>query len=200
MHDTVTGSTRKMVAVLVTLILGLAACSGVASSAAPGADTGGGGASAAAGGGGAAASTDTSGGAAGAGASTDTSGGAAGGNPAGEGTATGSLVSSGLYDATWTWQPGNAVDVGIGGTTLNSDKGTFGSISVLADGSITFTSGAPELHSGSYSGTGAQVHMQEAGGVQVPCGWTLDNDVTGSDGVIHLKGTMDVHGTIWECP
>jgi len=119
----------------------------------------------------------------------------------GEGTATGSITSSGGYDATWTWQPGNAVDVGIGGTTLNSDKGTFGSLTVLDDGSITFTSGAPELKSGSYSGAGAQVHMVAASGTQLPCGYTLDNDVTGSDGVvIHLKGTIDVHGTVWGCP
>ena len=68
------------------------------------------------------------------------------------------------------------------------------------DGSITFTSGAPELKSGSYKGTGAQVHMKDAGGTQLPCGWTLDNDLTGTDGVIHLKGTMDVIGTVWGCP
>ena len=71
---------------------------------------------------------------------------------------------------------------------------------LLADGSITFTSGASELKSGSYKGTGAQVHMKNASGTQLPCGWTLDNDVTGSDGVIHLKGTMDITGTVWECP
>ena len=83
---------------------------------------------------------------------------------------TGSLVSSGLYSATWTWQPGNAADVGTGGVTLNSDKGTFGSIHVLADGSIVFTSGAPELKSGSYTGTGAQVHMKDASGTQLRAG------------------------------
>ena len=124
---------------------------------------------------------------------------AAAGSPGGT-TVTGSLVSSGLYSATWTWQPGNAADVGIGGVTLNSDKGTFGNIEVLADGTITFTSGAPELKSGSYKGTGAQVHMKDASGTQLPCGWTLDNDVTGSDGVIHLKGTMDISGTVFGCP
>ena len=67
-------------------------------------------------------------------------------------------------------------------------------------GSIVFTSGAPELKSGSYTGTGAQVHMKDASGTQLPCGWTLDNDVTGSDGVIHLKGTMDIIGTTFGCP
>ncbi len=109
-------------------------------------------------------------------------------------------MSSGLYSATWTWQPDLAADIGTSGVTMKSDKGTFGSIQVLDDGSITFTSGAPELKSGSYTGTGAQVHMKDASGTQLPCGWTLDNDVTGSDGVIHLKGTMDVIGTIWGCP
>ena len=193
MHDTVTGSARRLTVVLLTLALGLAACSAAASSPAPG---------------GAGASTDTSG--AGAGASTDTGGGGAYGGggeaspaPGGgsdAGTVTGNMVSSGLYDATWTWQPDNAVAPGTGGVTVNSDKGTFGNIQVLADGSITFTSGAPELKSGSYTGTGAQVHMQDASGTQLPCGWTLDNDVTGTDGVIHLKGTMDIHGTIWGCP
>ena len=126
-------------------------------------------------------------------------GGGSGGAPA-DASVTGSLVSSGLYAATWAWEPGLAADIGTGGTTIKSDKGTFGSISVLPDGSITFTSGAPELKSGSYKGTGAQVHMKDAGGTQLPCGWTLDNDVTGTDGVIHLKGTMDVVGTVWGCP
>jgi len=125
-------------------------------------------------------------------------GGGAGGST--DATVTGSLVSSGLYDANWAWEPGLAADVGTGGTTLKSDKGTFGNIQVLADGSITFSSGAPELKSGSYKGTGAQVHMKDASGTQLPCGWTLDNDVTGTDGVIHLKGTMDVVGTVWGCP
>jgi hypothetical protein len=126
---------------------------------------------------------------------------APGGSP-GETNVTGSIVSSGLYDATWTWQPGNAADIGIGGVTLNSDKGTFGNIQVLADGSITFTSGAPELSSAStFNGTGAQVHMKDASGTQLPCGWTLDNDLTGSDGsILHLKGTMDVSGTVFGCP
>jgi hypothetical protein len=109
-------------------------------------------------------------------------------------------VSSGLYDATWTWESGLAVDIGTAGTTVKSDKGTFESIQVLADGSIMFTSGAPELKAGSYKGTGAQVHLKDASGTQLPCGWTLDNDLTGTDGVLHLKGAMDVIGTIWGCP
>jgi hypothetical protein len=179
MHDMVIGSARRLAAVLITLSIGLAACSGASS---PSAISGG------------STSSESTSGAAGT--STDTG---AAGSPGGT-TVTGSLVSSGLYDATWTWQPGNAADIGTGGVTLNSDKGTFGSISVLADGSITFTSGAPELKSGSYKGTGAQVHMKNASGTQLPCGWTLDNDVTGTDGVLHLKGTMDVIGTVFDCP
>ena len=70
----------------------------------------------------------------------------------------------------------------MGGTTVKSDKGTFGNIPVPPDGSIIFTSGAPELKSGSYNGTGAQVHMKDAAGTQLACGWTLDNDVTGTEG------------------
>jgi hypothetical protein len=134
---------------------------------------------------------------------------APGGSPAaggdggtGETTVTGELVSSGAYEATWTWQPDNAAGVGIGGITVNSDKGTFGNIQVLEDGSITFSTGAPEISAGSpFTGTGAQVHMKDASGTQLPCGWTLDNDVTGSDGtVLHLKGSMDISGTVFGCP
>ena len=113
----------------------------------------------------------------------------------------GSLVSSGAYSATWTWVPGNAADVGTGGITLNSDKGTFGNVAVVADGSITFTSGASELSAGSpFHGTGAQVHMKTVQGADLPCSFTLDNDVTGSEGtVFHLKGTLTIIGTIWGC-
>jgi len=110
----------------------------------------------------------------------------------------GSLVSSGIYDATWTWQAGNAADPGIGGITLNSDKGAVGNVQVLSDGSITFTSGASELSgNGSYAGTGAQVQLKD----QVPCGFTLDNDVTGAtDGaVLHLKGTLTIIGGTFNC-
>lgn len=120
-----------------------------------------------------------------------------GGGGSGEATATGSLVSSGLLDATWTWVAGNAVGPGIGGITVNSDKGSFGNIQVLADGSITFSTGDSTISAGSpYNGTGAQVHMKG----QIPCGFTLDNDLTGSDGkVLHLKGDMTVVGGTFEC-
>jgi hypothetical protein len=183
MRDMLAGSARRLAAVVITLSLGLAACGGAATSSA---DSNGG-----------STSSDAGAGGGGAGASTDSGGGVG----SGETTVTGSLVSSGAYDATWTWQPGNAADVGIGGVTLNSDKGTFGSIQVLADGSIVFSSTAPELTVISYQGTGAQVHMKDVSGTQLPCGWTLDNDVTGSDGVvIHLKGSMDIIGTVFECP
>ena len=121
----------------------------------------------------------------------------AGAGGTGEATATGSLVSSGLLDATWTWVAGNAVGPGIGGITVNSDKGTFGNIEVLSDGSITFSTGDPTISAGQpYRGTGAQVHMKD----QIPCGFTLDNDLTGSDGkILHLKGEMDVVGGPYAC-
>jgi hypothetical protein len=193
MRHTIGGPAGKpAVALLILATLGLAGCSG-SSSPSAGAN-GGAGASTAAAAGGAPDASAAAGG--GAGASTDAGAGAG----SGAASVTGSLVSSGLYDATWTWQSDLTADIGTAGTSLKSDKGTFGNISVLPDGSITFTSGAPELKAGSYKGTGAQVHMKDAGGTQLPCGWTLDNDVTGSDGVIHLKGTMDVHGTVWDCP
>ncbi len=122
---------------------------------------------------------------------------AAGGGATGEATATGSLVSSGILDATWAWVAGNAVGPGIGGITVNSDKGTFGNIEVLSDGSITFSTGDPAISAGApYKGTGAQVHMKD----QIPCGFTLDNDLTGSDAkILHMKGTMDVVGGAFEC-
>jgi hypothetical protein len=182
MRKSVRVSAWKLEPIVLALTFGLAACSGGSSP------------SVAANGSSPASSAGS--GTGGAGASTGTG---AAGSP-GATTVTGSLVSSGLYSATWTWQPGNAADVGTGGVTMNSDKGTFGNIQVLADGTITFTSGAPELKSGSYAGTGGQVHMKDASGTQLPCGWTLDNDVTGTDGVIHLKGTMDIVGTAWDCP
>ena len=183
MHRLVTASAWRFAAIVLALALGLGACSG-GSSPSAGANGGPTASAAGPGAGGASASPDTS----------------TAGSPGGT-TVTGSLVSSGLYSATWTWQPGNAADIGAtGGVTVNSDKGTFGNIAVHADGTIIFTSGAPELHSGSYKGTGAQVHMKDASGTQLPCGWTLDSDVTGTDGVIHLKGTMDVIGGPFECP
>jgi hypothetical protein len=121
------------------------------------------------------------------------------GSVSGEATVEGSLVSSGLYAATWTWETGNAAGPGIGGITVTSDKGTFGSIQVLADGSITFTSGAPELSAnGTYTGSGAQVTLKDQ---VIPCGFKLDNDVTGTTdgGVLHLKGTMTIHGGSFAC-
>jgi hypothetical protein len=127
--------------------------------------------------------------------SIDSGGGGGGGT--GEATATGSLVSSGLYDATWTWVAGNAVGPGLGGITVNSDKGTFGNIEVLSDGSISFSTGDPAISAGApYKGTGAQVKMTGP----IPCGFTLDNDLTGSDGkVLHLKGEMAVVGGAFQC-
>ena len=176
MHDSSTGSARRLAIVVLIAGLVISACGGTAGStgeaSAGVAEPAPGGSPAAGGGGG----TD-------------------------ETTVTGELVSSGAYDATWVWQPGNAAGVGIGGITVNSDKGTFGNIQVLEDGSITFTSGAPELTAASYTGTGAQVHMKDASGTQLPCGFTLDNDVTGSDGsALHLKGSMDITGTVFGCP
>jgi len=170
MHHLVTVIAGRLPAVLVTLGILLVACSPASSE--PAASNGGAGSSAGASQGATASS--------------------------GEATVEGSLTSSGLYDATWTWQPPNEAGPGIGGITLNSDKGTFGSVAVLADGSITFTSGAPELSGNAvYTGTGAQVQLKD----QIPCGFTLDNDLTGSTdaGVLHLSGTLTIHGGVFNC-
>jgi hypothetical protein len=109
-----------------------------------------------------------------------------------EAVVTGTIVSSGAYQATWTWHAGDAADPGIGGITVSSDKQTYGNIEVLADGSISFSTGAPELSAGQpFKGTGAQVHITN----DAPCAFTVDNDVTGSDGtVLHLKGEMTLSG------
>ena len=106
----------------------------------------------------------------------------------------GSLVTSGLYDATWSWQEGNAWLVADGSITLNSDEDTFGSIIVTRDGSIRFDSAAPELAAGfPYEGTGAQVTLG-TGPIEVVCSFTLDSDLTGTDNsVLHIAGTMTFH-------
>jgi hypothetical protein len=183
MHDSSTGSAGRLAIVVLIVGLAVTACGGTASSTGE-------------------ASAGIAEPAAGGSPPAGESPAAGGGGGSGETTVTGELVSSGAYDATWTWQPDNAVSVGIGGVTVNSDKGTFGNIEVLEDGSITFSTGAPELSGGSpFTGTGAQVHMKDASGTQLPCGYTLDNDVTGSDGtVLHLKGSMDISGTVFGCP
>ena len=178
MHQLVTAPAGRLTAVLLAVGLGLVACNPASSQ--PAASQGGPGSSSAA---------------------SSAAASAGGPLPSGGAEVQGSLVSSGAYEATWTWQAGNAADVGSGGVTLNSDKGTFGNVAVLIDGSITFTSGAPELSPGSpFNGTGAQVHKKTVQGVDLPCSFTLDNDVTGSDStVLHLKGTLTIIGTIWDC-
>jgi hypothetical protein len=118
-----------------------------------------------------------------------------GGQPgSGEDGVEGSLTTSGVYDATWTWELGNSMEIGdIGGITLNSDQATFGNITVKADGSIEFGSTAPELPVSTYTGTGAQVTLDTVN-IGYVCSFTLDDDLTGSDGsVLHIAGTMTFH-------
>ena len=118
--------------------------------------------------------------------------GAASAGTSAEAVVTGTIVSSGAYEAMWAWQPGNAADPGTGGVTLTSDKQTYGNIQVLADGSITFSTGAPEISAGQpFTGSGAQVQITG----DAPCSFTVDNEVTGSDGtVLHLKGGLTLTG------
>lgn len=107
----------------------------------------------------------------------------------------GSLVTSGLYSATWTASSEAPPDVfnSVSHVTLTSDHQTFGNVRVQPDGSIVFGSGASELSgNGSYDGTGVEVTMDHTN-VYV-CAFTVDTDLTGStDGAtLHMKGTMSV--------
>lgn len=103
----------------------------------------------------------------------------------------GSLVTSGLYDATWTVSPDLQADPLNAGQTLTSDKGTFGNITVQLDGSVSFGSGAPEL-SGQYTGTGAQVTLDASGGFV--CAFTVETDLGAADGAtLHIAGGLTVH-------
>jgi hypothetical protein len=108
----------------------------------------------------------------------------------------GSLTSTGPSTRTWGWQPDNeATD---GSITLTSDKGTFAHIDVNPNGDIVFTSGDPDLATGSpYEGTGGKPDIHTIGGLPWVCGMTLDNDVKSSGGVtVHLKGTLETTGNI----
>jgi hypothetical protein len=162
--------TRSLVVVGVAMVL--AGCSGAAN---PASQSGGGGPSPA--GAPAAAPAETS---------------AAAGTNGYEGT----LTSSGLYAATWTVAPGVVANPfnSVGNATLNSDKGTFGNISVMPDGSVAFGSAATEMgHNGSFDGSGAKVTLDPSG--QFVCAFTVDTDLKGStDGaVLHVAGGMTVH-------
>lgn len=164
--------------VVVGLTLTLAACGGAA---APSAPTGGGVASPAA------AAPEPSTAAGGSGAS-----GAAGGGNGFEG----SLAGSGQYTATWTVAPD--MEAGpfnsVNNATMTSDKGTFGNIKVLPDGSVSFGSAATELGSNSsYDGTGAKVTLDATG--QFVCAFTFDNDLKGNnDGaILHMSGGLTAH-------
>ena len=108
----------------------------------------------------------------------------------------GSLITSGLYDATWTVNPEQQADVfnSVAGHTLTSDKETFGNVTVQPDGSISFGSGAPELsdHGLAYAGTGAQVTLDET--EAFVCAFTLDTDLVADDGAsLHITGGLTVH-------
>ena len=121
---------------------------------------------------------------------------ASGGSGGSSGTVQGSIVSSGPYAATWTWQPPNAVNPGA--VVLSSDKGAFGDLQVETDGSITFTTGASQISAGSpFLGTGGTQTVKQVAGLPTVCGIAVDSDVTGSNGtVLHLKGSLTISGTV----
>ena len=56
-------------------------------------------------------------------------------------------MSSGILDATWAWVAGNASGRASAGHG-EPDKGTFGNIEVLSDGSITFSTGDSTISAG----------------------------------------------------
>jgi hypothetical protein len=108
-------------------------------------------------------------------------------------TVEGSLATSGAYDATWTWQPGNDAETGQFSVTLTSDKGTFASIQADKDGNITFGSGQVSAIGVSLTASGAQVKLDPTYGAV--CGVTVDADLAGAHGgALHLKGSLTVHG------
>jgi hypothetical protein len=110
-------------------------------------------------------------------------------------TVQGSLTTSGAYDATWTWQPGNSVELGdLGGITLTSDEGAFANVSVKQDGTVSFGSGEVSEIGPSTTGSGAQVTLD--GQNMIVCGFTVDTDLTGAPGGdLHLSGTMAFVGS-----
>jgi len=113
----------------------------------------------------------------------------------------GSFKTSGLYSATWSVakdMPPNPFN-SVNNPTLTSDKGTFGNIKVMPDGSLSFGSGATELGKNiNFAGTGAKVTL-DAGG-QFVCAFTVDTDLTGSadKAILHISGGMKVHWQLLE--
>ena len=83
----------------------------------------------------------------------------------------------------------------VAGHTLSSDQATFGNVTVQVDGSVYFTSGAPELsdHGGGYTGTGAQVTLDETDAFV--CAFTVDTDLvaSGDGAILHITGGLTVH-------
>jgi len=137
-------------------------------------------------------------------------------SPAGSGGGTiqGSLVTSGVYNATWTVFAGNNGISYSGGWGLTSDQGSApgtgpeATIEVAGDGTITFgyfnggIDGVtpPALVQGqSFTGTGATVDVRDFPGhpgEHMICGFTIDTNLTGADGSsLKIKGTMKVLGT-----
>src|SRR5262245_6527304 len=105
----------------------------------------------------------------------------------------GNVITSGGYAATWTVspdmtaQPFNAAN----NPTLTSDKGTFGNIKVMPDGSVSFGSAADGFP-GQLTGSGATTTLDATGAFV--CSFTVDTDLATADGAtVHLAGTMTVH-------
>lgn len=107
----------------------------------------------------------------------------------------GTLTSSGQYAATWSVAAGAEANPfnASANPSLTSDKGTFGNIKVMPDGTVSFGSAASELTNGSYGGSGAMVTLDSTG--QFVCAFTVDTDLKGTnDGaILHMSGGMTVH-------
>ncbi len=118
---------------------------------------------------------------------------AGGGSAGGANGYEGNVVTSGGYAATWTVSPDMEANPfnGLNNPTLTSDKGTFGNIKVMPDGSVSFGSAADGFP-GQLTGTGATTTLDATGAFV--CSFTVDSDLATADGTkVHLAGTMTVH-------
>jgi hypothetical protein len=108
----------------------------------------------------------------------------------------GSLVSSGVYAATWTAAPNAEIDPfnASGNLTMTSDKGAFGNLKVNPDRTLAFGSAAKEFDKDTtFEGTAANVTLDPTG--QFVCAFTVDADLKGtrSGTILHLAGGLTVH-------
>jgi hypothetical protein len=111
----------------------------------------------------------------------------------GEMVVQGSLTTTGTYEATWTWTPGDDFGTGpVAEVTIASDKGGYAAIKVNADGSWSVISGSVPEISMPAGGSGAQVVMTSQTYGDTICGFTVDGDIGPG---LHMAGTMTFVGS-----